>query len=91
MSAAQVRKQLLTMRETAKVLGVGRCTTLPELIRSGKLRTVSIAGHIRVPLDEIERVMREGTEAAPAARVRRSRAQSSGDREADALARLEIK
>lgn len=53
---------LLSKRKAAKMLGIGRCTTLEQLIDEKKIRVVSMAGKIRIPLAEVERVAAEGTE-----------------------------
>lgn len=56
---------LLSKRQAAKMLGIGRCGTLEDLIREGKLRTVSLAGRIRIPLAEVHRLAQDGTEPVP--------------------------
>lgn len=81
-------KLLLSLREAAALLGIGRCNTLPRLIAEGRIRTVSIAGRVRVPLDEVQRIAREGTDPHPVKRQRVTR--RTGDREADQLAALKI-
>jgi len=37
------------MREAARRLGIDRGTTLPDLIRSGQIRTVVLAGRVKDP------------------------------------------
>jgi excisionase family DNA binding protein len=64
-------KELFSLREAAKILGIGRCNTLPKLIADGKITTVLIAGRVRISRQELERVMREGTEPQPVKRARR--------------------
>jgi len=52
---------LLSKRAAAALLGVGRGGTLEQLIRDGHLRTVVIAGRVRIAREEVERIAREGT------------------------------
>ena len=47
------RRLLLTVREAAAVLAIGR-TTLYELIADGQLKTVHIGRAVRVPVAEVE-------------------------------------
>ncbi len=56
---------LLSKRRAAALLGIGRTNTLQELIESGKLRVVRVAGRVKVPLEEVQRIAREGTEPPP--------------------------
>jgi excisionase family DNA binding protein len=58
-------KLLLSLNEAARLLGISRNTTLHDLIESGKIRAVVVAGRLRVPREEVERVAREGTEPCP--------------------------
>jgi len=51
------------------MLGIGRCGTLEDLIREGKVRTVSLAGRVRIPLAEVERLAQEGSEPVPRPRA----------------------
>ncbi len=52
---------LLTKRQAAKLLGIGR-GTLGELIELGHIRTVDMLGHPpRISLEEAQRFAREGT------------------------------
>lgn len=56
-----VRKKLiLSKREAARLLGVGRNQTLHELIARGLLRTVVVNGQVKVPRADVERIAREG-------------------------------
>src|SRR6266545_8300192 len=55
--------RLLSMREAARRLGVSRTRTLPDLIRDRRIRTVTVNGRPKVPMEEVERVEREGTGA----------------------------
>ncbi len=47
------RRLLLTVREAAAVLAIGRIT-LNELIADGQLKTVHIGRAVRVPVAEVE-------------------------------------
>jgi excisionase family DNA binding protein len=55
-SRAYAEKRFLSAREAARHLGVDRNTTLPELIRIGRIRTVLIGRRIKIPLSELERL-----------------------------------
>lgn len=54
------RVRLIRPREVAEVLGISRGLVY-SLAARGKIKTVRIAGAIRVPEDELERVVSEGT------------------------------
>jgi hypothetical protein len=56
--------RLLSLRQAARELGVSRTRTLPELIKAGRIRVVTVNGKPKVSVHEIERVAREGTEHA---------------------------
>lgn len=62
---------LLSKRQAAKLLGVGRGNTLQWLIDEGHIRPVIIQGRVRIPLEEVQRVAREGTEAMPKPKTRK--------------------
>ncbi len=49
-------KLLLSKREAAKRLGIDRGTTLEYLIETGRLRTVTIVGRVRIPVAELDRL-----------------------------------
>ena len=49
-------RRLLSMREAARRLGIAPGTTLPALIGSGQIRTVILAGRVKIPVSEIERI-----------------------------------
>jgi len=49
-------RRLLSKREAARRLGIDRGTTLQDLIRSGQIRTVVLAGRVKIPVSEIERI-----------------------------------
>jgi len=49
-------RRLISKREAARQLGIDRATTLQQLIDRGEIRTVKLAGKIRIPVSEIERV-----------------------------------
>lgn len=64
---------LLSMRQAAKRLGIGRTDTLPHLIAQRRIRTVTLAGRTKIPLSEIERIEHEGTGTmAPSTRATRA-------------------
>jgi excisionase family DNA binding protein len=69
---------LLSKREAARRLGIDRGTTLEDLVRTGRLRTVlALTGKgIRVPSAEVARLLREGLPpvVAPPAAANRRRA-----------------
>jgi excisionase family DNA binding protein len=52
-------KLILSFREAAKSLGIGR-DTLRILIRAGEVRTVQVNGRTRIPRLEVERLASEG-------------------------------
>jgi excisionase family DNA binding protein len=56
-------KRLLSLREAAKLLGVGRDSTLARWIQRGWLRAVVVEGKQRIPAAEIDRVCIEGVPA----------------------------
>jgi excisionase family DNA binding protein len=60
MSKAGKKKLILSKREAAKLLGVGRNQTLHDLIARGLLRTVVVNGQVKVPRADVERIAREG-------------------------------
>src|ERR1700687_2249859 len=59
---AKPEARLLSKRAAARRLGVDRGTTLQTLIDRGELRTVSVAGRVRIPASEIERFEEGPTE-----------------------------
>ncbi len=50
----------LSLRETARLLGVDRGATLHRLIEIGAIRVLPWMGAVRVPRSEIDRILREG-------------------------------
>lgn len=71
-SRAGKKKLILSKREAAKLLGVGRNQTLHDLIARGLLKTVVVNGQVKVPRADVERIAREGfdLDAPKAAPVR---------------------
>jgi hypothetical protein len=64
-------KLILSKREAARLLGVGRNKTLNELIARGLLKTVVVNGHIKVPRADVERIAAKGFDLdAPTKRIR---------------------
>jgi hypothetical protein len=56
----KTNSQLLSLREAARLLGVDRGKTLPDMISAGAIRAVPFRGGRKVPVSEIERVCAEG-------------------------------
>lgn len=55
-------KVLITIKETCETTGISR-TTLYELIRANRIKTVKIGSRgKRIPVAEVERFIREGLE-----------------------------
>lgn len=57
---------LLSKRRAAALLGISRNATLDELIAGGHLRLVKVGARYRIPLEDVQRFAREGTEPAKA-------------------------
>jgi predicted DNA-binding protein (UPF0251 family) len=57
-----VPKLALTMQETADSLGISRISVW-RLLKRGKLRSCNVLRHKIIPVAEIERFLRETTEA----------------------------
>lgn len=54
---------VLSYRQAAKLLRVDRGSTLPWLIKSGRLRVVPWGKSTRIPLAEVQRLAAEGFDA----------------------------
>lgn len=54
------QKGLLSMREAARRLGIDRSSTLPELIRTGRIAVVLKGTRPAIPVSEVERIAQEG-------------------------------
>jgi hypothetical protein len=65
--------ELLSKKEAARRLGVDRATTLAQFTTSGRIKTVEINGHQRIPASEIERILSEGLPATESQRPRAHR------------------
>jgi hypothetical protein len=52
----KTERRLLSKREAARRLGVDRNTTLRDLIDLGDIRTAVIAGRVKIPASEIDRL-----------------------------------
>lgn len=64
---------LLSKRRAAALLGISRNHTLNELIAAGHLRVVKLGGsRIRIPLEDVQRLAREGIEPARPAPAKRA-------------------
>lgn len=82
--AASRTRRLVTVAAAARALGVDYKTTVHELIRDGRLRAVPVGDRLKVPVEEIERVVAEGTlPASRRARRRRDRRSSRAPLAAD--------
>lgn len=64
----QPPKALMSFRAAAKYLGVDRKTTLRALADAGKIRTVMVNGHVKIPFVEVQRIASEGTDSKPTTR-----------------------
>ena len=53
-------KLLLSYRETARLLGIGRGPSLQALIKAGMLRPVSLLGRSLIPREQVESLARSG-------------------------------
>ncbi|EPX60234.1 hypothetical protein D187_002320 [Cystobacter fuscus DSM 2262] len=60
--------ELLSKKEAARRLGVDRATTLAQFIALGRIKTVDVNGHQRIPVSEIERILSEGLPATESQR-----------------------
>ncbi len=86
---------LLSKKEAARRLGVDRATTLAQIILTGRIKTVDVNGHQRIPVSEIERILSEGvpaTEPQPSRSRRAPRIATSRPSEspADAIRKLKF-
>jgi excisionase family DNA binding protein len=83
--------KLLSKREAARRLRVDRGSTLEDLVRAGRLRTVpALSGNgVRIPSQDVERLLGEGLQPnmAPPARRRRDRARGSSVESGSEIAR----
>lgn len=61
-------KPLLTFREVAHLLGVGR-PAVERLVREGRLGVVRVSRHLYVPLSALERLLNPVLDAGEVARV----------------------
>lgn len=92
------RGELLSRREAARRLRVDRTpgATLDQLLRSGRLRAVpALNGRgIRIPSEEVDRVLRNGLPPPPAAprarRLSRARREASPSEAAAAIRAIPI-
>ncbi|OJT16422.1 hypothetical protein BO221_50445 [Archangium sp. Cb G35] len=86
---------LLSKKEAARRLGVDRATTLAQFIASGRIKTVDVNGHQRIPVSEIERILSDGlpaTESQPSRARRAPKVATSRPSEspADAIRKLKF-
>jgi excisionase family DNA binding protein len=80
---------VLSKREAAHLLGVDRGRTLGELLRSGQLRAVPWGKGERIPLEEVQRLAREGFRA-PGAKPRASHPRRKAKTDPVALRKLDL-
>jgi hypothetical protein len=85
------QKGLLSMREAARRLGIDRSSTLPELIRTGRIAVVLKGTRPAIPVSEVERIAQEGFCAARVkVTMRRARTKGSG-KPGDAIRALTVR
>jgi hypothetical protein len=70
--------RLLSKRQAARLLGIGRSGLLEDLIRAEFVRTVPTPAGPKIPVDEVERLEREGipdlsSTPTPARKTRQAR------------------
>ncbi len=80
---------VLSKREAADLLGVDRGRTMGELIRSGQLRPIPWGKGQRIPLEEVQRLAREGFKAT-GAKPRASHSRRKGKADPAALRKLDL-
>jgi hypothetical protein len=81
----------LSKREAARLLGIDRGATLDHLIRTGRVHLVPWGRGHRIPLEDVQRVAREGfTFHDKPVRTRLSRRRTPGLVDPDALRRLDV-
>ena len=51
-------KGLLSYRAAARLLGVDRNTTLPDMVKRGEIKVMQVNGMPRIPLAEIVRLLK---------------------------------
>lgn len=66
-----VRREVVSKRTAATMLGVDRGRTLAALIADGQLRTVEIRGRVCIPREDVERVVAGGAPTPTPAGKRR--------------------
>jgi hypothetical protein len=83
---------LLSERAAFRLLGIDRCgEAARQLKRSGRLRLVPAGNRMRIPLEDVQRVAREGfTLNEKPVRTRPSRQRGPGVVDPDALRRLDV-
>lgn len=82
---------VVSKREAARLLGIDRGRTLGALLRAGQLRTVPWGRGSRIPLEEVQRLAREGFSAPEGVTPRPSHARRRpGQCDPAALRRLDL-
>lgn len=80
----------LSRRQAARLLRVDRGATLDELVRRGLLREIPWGKGRRIPLEDVERLAREGFAAEGARPRRRPVSRRPGVCDPEALRRLDV-
>jgi len=57
-------RKAFSRRETGRIWGVSEGLVI-KLDKAGEIKTIRVAGRKLVPLEEVERVLREGVQARP--------------------------
>jgi excisionase family DNA binding protein len=69
---------LLSKKAAARLLGVDRATTLEAWIATGRIKAVDLAGRVRIPRTEVERVINEGLPESTGPQRPKTRRSSKG-------------
>lgn len=80
---------VVSKREAARLLGIDRGRTLGALLKSGQLRSVPWGRGQRVPLEEVQRLAREGFRS-PTGSQRSPSRRKSGVVDPAALRKLDL-
>jgi hypothetical protein len=68
----------LSFREAAARLKVGRGAVLKDLIARGELKTITVQGRTRIPVDEVERLAAVGFDTNSPAPKRKKKGKGAG-------------
>ena len=64
--SGEIRPRAYRIRDFIQLMAMSR-TTFFQLSREGKIRTIRLGTHVVVPADEVERLLKYGTENEPEA------------------------